>query len=1557
MYSLLQKIILTQASVLVLSMGTSFAQRNLTSANNQVFTINDQAGGQLTAPAPLNQWPKLCVRAACVGGVCTPCTAEQVYDVAQTASTTELNGRQIVMAAKNMQGVQVVRRIFVPDVGQSDADGFVRYVDSFTNNTTSPITISVSLGSITVGNTQTGYIGNNGISVWRTSSDDANVDLFDRWFLFDDNNATAGNPSITVFTHGAGSVNNSAYITPTRLQSATILQNQAFSWDFDNIVVPRQATVSLITLVVAETQRTAGLDEIDNLLKLKTVDAAFGLTTTQRDSVINADINSINACPIADIGGPYSGDEGSTIQLSAVKSFDAEGLALNYRWDLDNDGQFDDAVGANASLLKNQNGSYIVKVEVTDNGNKTDIDQAIINVRNVNPSISTVTATNSIFEGDLATVNVTASDLGTTDILTYEYDWKGDGNYVFGNAQATYRYITDGLYRCSVRVKDQDGGVAIGNFDINVQNKAPVVQQVIANNPSTEGANVRFIVQAFDAGQDPITYGFDFDNDTIIDQTSVNGEGNHIFPQDGNYTVGIYAYDQQNTLNTSVPNKLYNVAVLNAAPSITTLSLSAQAKEGEPVDIIVQATDPGVLDRLTYAFDVDEDPGYEVIQDSPVLSHVFPDNGVYVIRAQVIDEDNATASKELVVDVINQIPFGSLRFEGNVREDSLASADQGIPFDVYADILDPSAIDELSLTFSWDLNNDGIYERIDAGRRQTLQFDREGRYTIRMIARDKDLGEQIFERDVLIAGRLPVIQDLEILTPPPYEEGQNIRFRLLATDPDPLLYQFDFNGDGNAEVPFQNQIESQFAYTDDGQYEIICKVKDDTGEVTFRKTINIQNDIPDVELNVGANVGEGESLEVQVVVHDKGQDQISFEWRYANLSGIIDLQPEERKSFFIPTQDDGFIVITGTATDDDQGVSQEASLRALIQNRPPFFPPAFEPLSAVEGQAYNRVLPADDPAGINDSLTFGLINPPENVEIDAVTGLLIWTPTYEDYLNSPMSLRVTVSDEDGGTLTQELNIPVLPRDADNDGIPDQYEEDSCMVNVNCLSTGNADDAQQDPDLDSRTNLEEYLAQTDPFVYEGPGVPNLILPQNDAKLLNYPTLTVSKVTSNLESVHPIEIVFEIYTDSTLNNIALTSQPQAQLEGLEIVEWATLGQGLGEDQVYYWRARSRMLLVAEDIDAGIESKYVLSAWTDAYSFRVNSDNHAPSAPVLLMPSNQGFVNSLQPTFQFNRSSDSDGDAIDYVLRIYRQTELGSQPDSAARILSATQNDPSMIVFTLEDNLQENTTYEWDVVAIDEFGTESMPSEKWSFTLDQNNESPSDPTIVYPEEGTRVTNSLTPTFKATGCIDPEGQRVAYHFQLQVRGSEMIFDENAEIYAEGGLAQWTISKDMEEDLDYVLTVSCSDGQMDSMAVSRSFFFTFKDNAPPAPTLLSPGNGDSVSKDAAILVWSEVEDPERGDVRYVVSYCDQGGNCETSVPVLKTSLNVADMLVANQPYQWRVKALDEAGNESDYSDPRTVIVIGAGAKKDGGCQSSNQGFAWYLLISMLLLLGWRRKV
>lgn len=85
-----------------------------------------------------------------------------------------------------------------------------------------------------------------------------------------------------------------------------------------------------------------------------------------------------NPGPIADIGGPYSTTTDASLTLTAAASFDANSDIVEYAWELDNDGQFDDAFGVTATFSSTLTGARPIQVRVTDSDGAASVAAGIV---------------------------------------------------------------------------------------------------------------------------------------------------------------------------------------------------------------------------------------------------------------------------------------------------------------------------------------------------------------------------------------------------------------------------------------------------------------------------------------------------------------------------------------------------------------------------------------------------------------------------------------------------------------------------------------------------------------------------------------------------------------------------------------------------------------------------------------------------------------------------------------------------------------------------------------------------------------------------------------------------------------------------------------------------------------------------------------------------------------------------------------------------------------------------------------------------------------------------
>jgi hypothetical protein len=88
-----------------------------------------------------------------------------------------------------------------------------------------------------------------------------------------------------------------------------------------------------------------------------------------------------NVAPVAEAGGPYFAAINQSITVNGLGSSDPNGDSLSYGWDLDNDGQYDDAFTAMANYSWGVVGTYTVRLLVTDTLGLTGTDtaQAVVN--------------------------------------------------------------------------------------------------------------------------------------------------------------------------------------------------------------------------------------------------------------------------------------------------------------------------------------------------------------------------------------------------------------------------------------------------------------------------------------------------------------------------------------------------------------------------------------------------------------------------------------------------------------------------------------------------------------------------------------------------------------------------------------------------------------------------------------------------------------------------------------------------------------------------------------------------------------------------------------------------------------------------------------------------------------------------------------------------------------------------------------------------------------------------------------------------------------------------
>ena len=179
---------------------------------------------------------------------------------------------------------------------------------------------------------------------------------------------------------------------------------------------------------------------------------------------------SMNSPPVADAGGDYDVAEGGAVSLDASGSDDPDlpKEMLTYEWDLDLDGEYDDATGEHPTIsaaLLDGPLSVTVGLKVTDDHGEFDTDTATINVVNVPPTVDAGSDLVGVVTDPIG-FSATVIDPCPTDTHTYLWDF-GDGN-TSSQPAPTHVYDLPGAYEVSVTVTDDDLDPGSDSLEVTV---------------------------------------------------------------------------------------------------------------------------------------------------------------------------------------------------------------------------------------------------------------------------------------------------------------------------------------------------------------------------------------------------------------------------------------------------------------------------------------------------------------------------------------------------------------------------------------------------------------------------------------------------------------------------------------------------------------------------------------------------------------------------------------------------------------------------------------------------------------------------------------------------------------------------------------------------------------------------------------------------------------------------------------------------------------------------------------------------------------------------------
>ena len=466
-------------------------------------------------------------------------------------------------------------------------------------------------------------------------------------------------------------------------------------------------------------------------ISLKVSDGFGGLATATTTLTIVAD-----RPPIANAGTSYSIFQDGYINLNASLSSDPDGESLEYYWDINDDGVFEDAFSRHVGFLWSTlqsfgiyPGDVNVYVKVVDAFGLSSISPpAVLHVIPNHPPVATANGAYSVLPGGVITLSAAGSSDPDSQSLTYSWDVNGDGN--FGDATGVSPTLTwsqlgllgiaTSLDTRSVRVRATDsmGLSTVSN---------PTTLTVAATGPSSGGGPYS-IVQGgtlfLNAGYPSGT------NSTNNIQFSWDLNGDGVYGDAVGPTAAV-AWEQLSALGIGSTPEVRNIrvrttdvtgAIATSDPVALTITPNGvpTATTGGPYHLIaghsLVLNASGSVDpdgqTLTYAWDINGDGSFtDATGVSPMLSWAaLRALGLMGLDSRDIRVKVSDTAGALITSAASQL---------NIDGPLTTTVDTGGPYTILRGAglrLDASGtVDSSGATitkYEWDLNGDGIFSDV-----------------------------------------------------------------------------------------------------------------------------------------------------------------------------------------------------------------------------------------------------------------------------------------------------------------------------------------------------------------------------------------------------------------------------------------------------------------------------------------------------------------------------------------------------------------------------------------------------------------------------------------------------------------------------------------------------------------------------------------------------------------------------------------------------------------------------------------------------------------------------
>ncbi|MFH1283878.1 MAG: PKD domain-containing protein [bacterium] len=818
------------------------------------------------------------------------------------------------------------------------------------------------------------------------------------------------------------------------------------------------------------------------------------------DSLPNVSTATIvlNQPPVADVGGPYQGEQYIYLDFDGSGSSDPEGSELSYTWDF-GDGVVESATNPVIGHIYESTGAFTVILQVYDGELYSDTSTTIADILPPNqPPVADAGGPYTAKEGQYVFMyGGNSYDPEGNTLVDYTWDF-GDGQISHAISSHTYHtYLSSGIFTVSLKVSDGKVYSELSYTTATItENLLPIA---IAGGPysTVEGNGITFDAgQSYDPEGLPILYFWNFGDGTVIGDLP---ESNyfHTYEQPGVYTVILRVHDGYKFSESSI----VTATVVADAPPI--------ADAGGPyegfVDQYITIDGSNSYDpegaNLYYYWEFGD--GFSTQGYLPVEAHSYKNAGTVTIALQVSDGrslSEVSYSTATIMSDPNTPPIADAGGPYQSRVNKFMQLDGSGSYD-------PD--DDSIVQYRWNLGDSGNWY---FGETPWVIYDSTGVYNITLIVNDGKADSLASISTATIVGNSPPVADAG----GPYQGIQNQGILFDGTnsyDPDgDTLHSYYFKWNFGDSASWYLNATPYHIYNQPGEYTVTLIVTDgDDDSLPSVTTAMVIANTPPIADSGGPYEGI-EGLEVEFDGSNSYDPDSSallrYFWKFGDGSSASAVGLAKPKHIY---NEPGVYSVTLIANDGYLDSVPSISTAAIITTNQPPLANAGGPYSGLEYSPvqFDGTLSIDpDGDELIYSWSFG----------DGTTGSGA-TPshTYQD--PGVYNVSLTVSD---GEFTSEISSTtatiqnVNEQPTANAGGPYSGLEYSPVQFNGTLSS--------DPDGDALTYTWDFGDGTigsgaiSTHTYQNPGVYTVSLVVSDGEL----TSEESQTTATIENVNEAPI---------------------------------------------------------------------------------------------------------------------------------------------------------------------------------------------------------------------------------------------------------------------------------------------------------------------------------------------------------------------------------------------------------------------------------------------------